>query len=354
MMNVIGRMGVALLVSTLCACGGSSEEKGASGGAGGGTQSGCTSAPNCGSCQQCYDECICNGDSTDSCVAQCASSGGSGGSSGSGGGNTGGAGNTGNTVTIKTDVRTIAKGEEAFFCQNFTNPFGGPVDIVQSESFMTPGSHHMFVFYEEGATDGPLEDCSGLEYKRVLHTAQTPQHKTTYPAGVGRFVEPESGLRVMAHYLNTGNEPIQAQITVVFNVAPGGTSEMQAASLFFNNLAVFVGPNTTGNATKTCNIPHDAKIIDVVSHMHRFGTHFKAETDTGQVVYEGTDWDEPEPKHYDPPMLVPAGSSITYTCDYTNTTGNMLTFGDSALTNEMCILSGTYYPAPNGASIICM
>lgn len=353
-MNAIGRMGVAVLVSTLCACGGSTDEKAASGG-GGGTQSGCTTAPNCGSCQQCYDECVCNGQSTDSCVAQCASSGGSGGgSAGTGGGNTGGAGNSGNTITIKTDVRTVGKGEEAFFCQNFTNPFGGPVDVVESESFMTPGSHHMFVFYEPGATDGPVEDCSGLEYKRTLHTAQTPQHKTTYPAGVGRHVEGDQGLRVMAHYLNTGGAPIEAQITVVFKVVPGGTMAMQAASIFFNNLTVFVGPNTTESISKTCNIPHEARIIDIVSHMHQHGTHFKAETDTGAIVYEGSDWDEPEPAHYDPAMVVPAGSSITYTCDYTNTTSQYLTFGDSAVTNEMCILSGTYYPAPEGESIICM
>jgi hypothetical protein len=88
--------------------------------------------------------------------------------------------------------------------------------------------------------------------------------------------------------------------------------------------------------------------------MHRYGVHFKAETDTGQLVYEGTDWDEPEPAHFDPPLHIPAGSKITYTCDYDNTSNQMLTFGDSALTNEMCILSGTYFPAPDGASIICM
>jgi hypothetical protein len=288
-------------------------------------------------------------------VAQCSSStgGSGGGSSGSGGASTGGTAGT-TQVTIKTDVRTVAKGEEAFFCQNFANPFGGPVDVVRSESFMNPGSHHLFVFYEEGATDGPVEDCSGLEYQRVLHTAQTPQHLTTYPAGVGRHVEAESGLRIMAHYLNTGDAAIDAQITVVFDVVPGGTAEMQAASLFFNNLGVYVPPNGPGSATKTCTIPHEARIIDVVSHMHKFGVKFKAETNTGEVVYEGEDWDEPTPKHYDPAMLVPAGSSITYTCDYINTTSQFLTFGDSALTNEMCILSGTYYPAPNGQSIICM
>jgi hypothetical protein len=350
--NAIGRIGVALVFSGLTACGGSTDEKASTGG-GGGTQSGCTSAPNCGSCQQCYDECICNGSSTDQCIQQCSTpTGGAGGAGGATGGTGGGSG--GDTIQIQTDVRTVGIGEEVFFCQNFTNPFGGPVDVLQSESFMTPGSHHMFVFYEEGATDGPLQDCSGLEYKRTLHTAQTPQHLTKYPPGVGRYVEPESGLRVMAHYLNTGSTPIEAQVTVVFKVAPGGSVEMQAASMFFNNLGVFVNPNSTGQATKTCNVPHEARIIDIVSHMHKYGVHFKAETDQGVLVYEGTDWDEPEPAHYDPPLVIPAGSQITYTCDYDNPTSQFLTFGDSAQFNEMCILSGTYFPAPNGESITCI
>ncbi len=352
-LSAIGRFGMALAFSSLTACGGSTDKT--SDGSGGTQAGGCTSAPNCGSCVQCYDECICNGSSTDQCIAQCATASGGSGGGPSGGGGSGGTGSGGSTgsVQIQTGVRHIEAGEEAYFCQNFANPFGSPVDVVQSESFMTPGSHHMFVFYNDVNQDGALETCSGLEYSRTLHTAQTPQHLTKYPPGVGRFVDATSGLRVMAHYVNTSAQAVDAQVTVVFQVLPGGTSQMQAASLFFNNFEVYVPKNSTGSATKTCDIPHDAQLIDVVSHMHQFGTHFVAKTDKGAVLYEGTDWNEPEAAVFDPPVLLPAGTQVTYTCDYKNTTSQTLTFGDSALTNEMCILSGTYFPAPAGASIIC-
>jgi hypothetical protein len=138
------RIGVRLLWGAMfalssMACGNSQVSKAA-------TDPGCSAAPNCGSCLACYDACICQGQSSSACVAKCQT--GVGGSS---------SGNPG-TVTIKTTSRTVAAGEEAFFCQNFSNPFGQDVDVLQSESFMTPGSHHMFVFYEQGATDGPLED----------------------------------------------------------------------------------------------------------------------------------------------------------------------------------------------------
>jgi hypothetical protein len=124
--------------------------------------------------------------------------------------------------------------------------------------------------------------------------------------------------------------------------------------MFFNNLAIYVGPNSPGSAKKTCGVPYDVQLINVVSHMHMFGTNFLATTSDGQKLYETTDWDEPQPTVFDPPLTIKAGTQITYECKYQNTTSGILTFGDSAKTNEMCILSGTYFPAPNGDTISCM
>lgn len=332
------------LLSILWGCGG--DEAGASND----TQPGCSSAPHCASCESCYDACVCSGTSASACVSQCSTA--SGGAGGSGGG-AGGAPAT-KTVSIETSPRTLAPGEEAFFCQTFANPFGGAVDVLQSESFMTPGSHHMFVFYEEGATDGPVHDCNGLEYKRTLHVAQTPQVLTKYPTGVGRHVEASSGLKVLAHYLNTGTQPLSAKITVVFQVSPAGTVQSQAAALFYNNMDVSVPPMAAGTAQKTCTLPWDVKLIDAVSHMHKWGVKFEAKTAAGTVIYAGTEWAEPQVKVFEPPLELPKGTDITFTCSYQNTTNGTLTFGESAAANEMCILNGTYFPAPNGKSIICM
>ena len=40
-----------------------------------------------------------------------------------------------------------------------------------------------------------------------------------------------------------------------------------------------------------------------------------------------------------------AGTSIEWTCLYYNPTPQLMTFGDSAATNDMCIYLGQYYPA---------
>jgi hypothetical protein len=60
-------------------------------------------------------------------------------------------------------------------------------------------------------------------------------------------------------------------------------------------------------------------------------------------------WAEPQPRHYpgDPPITLHAGS-----CDMTSETDDTITFGNSAETNEMCVMHGMYWPRmtdPDGA-----
>jgi hypothetical protein len=288
---------------------------------------------------------------------------GGGGTSGSGGSATGGSGGSatggsggssiGETVTIETAPRRVEIGEEAFFCQNISNPFGQDVEVLESQSSMSAGSHHMFVFYEGSNSDGPVVDCSGLEFDRAVHSSQSQEHTITYPPDVGRFVGADDGFRVMAHYLNTTGAPVDAVVKVTFRYVPSGTVQHQAAAVFFNNMAVYVGAKSSGQAEKTCDIPYDIQLIDAVSHMHQYGETFQAKTQDGTVIYETDTWDEPETAKFDPPLALPAGTQITWTCNYDNPTNLVLTFGESAQTNEMCIFGGVYFPAPEGESIVC-
>ena len=51
--------------------------------------------------------------------------------------------------------------------------------------------------------------------------------------------------------------------------------------------------------------------------------------------------------------MVKAGQKITFTCTYLNNSGGLLTFGESALNNEMCIFDGPFFPAPVGDTVSC-
>lgn len=336
---------LALIGLTLTAC--NTEVAGGGGSAGDGTGTGtgtntgtgstavgdCT-APSC-VCDTCWASEACKGTPHDAAVDACIK-------------NPEGL----EVVKITTDGFDVGPGEETFVCQNFANPLGKDVEIARSESYMTKGSHHMFAFEAPGATNSALEKCSGLELDPSFHTSQSPYNEFKYPPGVAVRFPANVGVRMNAHYLNTSQETIKGKVTTVFYLAKPGTVEHHAAHLFLNNVGIFVMPHSQKTVTKTCVMPKDLKVIAAASHMHQYGKRFLAKTDA-TTLYETTNWSDPPFKVYDPPLSLTQGTGITFECDYDNPTEDILTFGESAKTNEMCILSGRYYPSDNGETVEC-
>jgi hypothetical protein len=255
--------------------------------------------------------------------------------------------------TLTTEPFTVGAGEEAYKCQTFANPFSGDVAVVRSESRMTAGSHHMHVFFNEDVAPGPIEDCSGLEFARTLHSSQSPEQVMRYPQGVGRTVKAHELLRIQSHYLNSSTGAVTAQITLDLYALPVDAIEQQAGSLFLSNFDIDVAPLSEGSVTRTCPVDQDINVLGLVSHMHQHATQFTAGTDGGLMLYASNDWNEPEQRVFRPALTIGAGSQITFTCAYSNQTAERLTFGESARNNEMCVLAGTYYPAPDGALFVC-
>ncbi len=252
-------------------------------------------------------------------------------------------------ATFTTAEFVVAPLEERFVCQNFPNPFSADVSIVRSTSSMAAGSHHMFAFQQELDVDtvGGLADCSGLEFGPSAHSAQVPERTISYPDGIARAWPAAHDIRIQAHYFNTTSEPITARVIVELFTSDRDDFEL-SASIFYNNLGIGVAPHATGSAERTCTLPQDIELMNAISHMHQYGTRFTATLGDGTVLYETTDWAEPEAREFEPPLHLPAGTEITYRCEYNNTSDDPLTFGESAKSNEMCIFGGQFFPAPNG------
>jgi hypothetical protein len=256
------------------------------------------------------------------------------------------------------DPFTVPAGAEAYHCQDFANPFGGDAEIQTWESHMTVGSHHLLVFYKANATNGPLESepqCSGLEFMPGPYGAQAPDVTITYPAGVAAFVAAGNGLRLNSHYLNATGAPINATVQVIARRATPGTVQNHSGVFFFNNVFGLNIPAGAMNypVTKTCSVPNDVYFMFSVAHMHKHALSLLA-TVGGQTIYSTNTWDNAQFSQYTPPMLLKAGTQVTWTCTYNNDTTAPLTFGESANTNEMCIFDGQFYPDPMGQGFGCM
>jgi len=255
------------------------------------------------------------------------------------------------SVTVTTVQFPVPPGGEVFKCQNFRNPLSSDIGIVTSESFMAPGSHHMFLFREPGlATDSnAVEDCSGVEFTDYVHLAQQPQIKWTYPDGVARLLKSTDGLRIAVHYLNVTSSELTGQVSVTLTYEDPANAHFLAAPIFLNQTLLAVPPGTS-TASRQFAVPYSIQMLRAVGHMHKRGTAFSAVTNTGQNVYDTTSWNEPVERVFDPPMAIAGGSTLTWGCTYDNTTATVFTFGESATSNEMCIMYGLFYPTDPGAN----
>jgi hypothetical protein len=287
------------------------------------------------------------------------SSSGSGGASGSGGG--GGA--QGVSVTLTMDSFTVPAGAEIYNCQNFANPFGGmDTEVSAFESHMSAGSHHLLLFWQDatdnamnylppGSPRGPLASCSGLEFAATPYGSQAEDDSLVFPPGVASLMPGANSFRIQSHYLNTSSETVTAHVEVTFHVATPGSVTNQAGVLFVVDPQIAVMPASSATVTDDCTMPQDMQMMRVYSHMHRHGTHFLA-TVAGSTVYETTTWSDPKPAVFAPPKSYKQGDPLHFECAFTNTGTTTLTFGESALTNEMCILTAAFYPILPGQPLI--
>jgi hypothetical protein len=259
----------------------------------------------------------------------------------------GGTGGQPAALTITLDSFTVPPGGEVYKCQNFANPFGADVEISKFESHMTPGSHHLLLFYKQGATNGALQDCSGLEFAATPYSTQLPDDELTFPDSVAALIPAADGFRVQSHYLNTTGSPITAHVEVTLHPAAPGTVTQHAGILFVVDTQIDVPPQSTKVVSHDCNLPVDMNLMKAASHMHQHGTNFLA-TAAGSTLYQTSTWNDPMPAQFDPPKQLHAGDPLHFECTFKNNGNTTLTFGESAATNEMCIFVGAFYPVPAG------
>jgi hypothetical protein len=270
----------------------------------------------------------------------------------------------GTPVTLTMDSFTVAANSEVYMCQQFGNPFGKDVDLVKMVGSMSMGSHHFFLFNMTPSTGrnttAALEPCpdKGLEFHPFPYLSQQPEYTVQYGPGMGYPLVGQNGLMMNVHYLNVSATAVTPKVTIAIYPAKAGTVTTHVGTIFLNSQSIYVPaetPQTNEVAATKSNVPigdEGYTIFTNWSHMHQYATDFQASTG-GALFYEEKQWSEPPlitagtGMNQSPllPKTMAAGASITWTCMYYNPTTQPMTFGDSAMTDDMCIYLGQYYPA---------
>lgn len=230
------------------------------------------------------------------------------------------------------------------------------------------GSHHMLIFstpYTELPTvnsqgtvvdtaDGKIFPCPegpsrDWDVSGVVGGSQNPEwDPVPLPSNVATVVPKGSWMIMNLHMLNPTAEPMNTCVKNNFTTIPTENVEHEAGLLFWYNPFITVGPQSTAKATLRCPITQDITLVNGQSHMHARGSHYTADLYDAdgnfvQQLFESSDWETPVPMDYEPALQIPAGYSIEYTCEFTNSQDRTVNQGLKT-TDEMCMFIGQYYP----------
>jgi len=257
----------------------------------------------------------------------------------------------------------IDPGQEVTYCWYFRTPNTKPLAINHWQSSMTPGSHHLILYttptdFQDPGTVSVVDCGPGSGAAVWMYSAQNPEQDIKLPAndGAGRPLAMELPANqagfVQMHYVNSSDEPLRAHVTVRgYALAPGVGYTKTAAYVTYNgNIAI--PPGTTPQApdveTMTCSVSPTSKFWIMSSHTHKRAVRVVVKDGpaaTGTPIYESTDWEHPVDKRWDTPFYQFSSGKLTYECSYSNSTTRTIRTGNSAVTDEMCMASGYYFPA---------
>ena len=255
---------------------------------------------------------------------------------------------------------TIPVGAEKFYCIYGAFPTDrGVIAVSSAESHFTAGSHHLLA-YRTSLTSIPLGrtgafDCGISTFMTSVtgsyYEAQSPDSRRNLPKGIAHRFNPGEIVAIEAHYINVTGAPLDVHASLILHTSPLADEPIEAGSIMFQNFSISIPPGKKIRATKVCTLSADFNPILLWSHMHKQGIGFEATSDDPAaaslgMLYKSLDWSDPVPREYpsNPSVTLHKGTHITFSCDYANTTAKTITFGQSAETNEMCLLHGMYWP----------
>jgi hypothetical protein len=227
----------------------------------------------------------------------------------------------------------LAPGSQATTCLRWTTP--ETIDITAYQGFLGPTGHHSLLLARTaGAEPDGLGPCSEAE----IMDAQTKGAfqmlaGVSYESDGQRFAFPTSpvqvGLRVAAntqlvfdaHYLNTTGKDTTGCATLDLERGAPVFAALQFRTVVPPEQYTLTVP-AHGSIDVAYEEPAGGKyrIAAASAHMHEGGTHFRMTIkETGQVLYEGTNWADPVPAVYDTQkIVVEAGQTFMIECSFTN------------------------------------
>ena len=279
----------------------------------------------------------------------------------------------------------LMPGEEETVCYYFHTSNTTTVAVNKWVSDMTPGSHHAILFMTPTGTPPPdgtvsMDNCGlgGTSNVSSLpiwtYATQTTHQEEDLPADDGnglplaQNIAPNSAGYLQLHYLNATDSPITAHIDLEAYALPANTTYTQTDAYVTYNQSINIpagavagAPGTT--ATASCPVPQGVKFWTMSTHSHKQSQTTEV-MDGSSMIFSSSDWEHPGAQNWmATPFYTFSTPNLTWTCNYANdapppycnaqgasaaacsNANTAVVSGQSAVTNEMCMATGYYFPA---------
>lgn len=267
--------------------------------------------------------------------------------------------------TIETPEITAAPGDAYTWCYFVRTPNAGATGIRRWSSTMRPGMHHLIVYGTYDAGWQPLEthpsgtlsqgSCFGTGTGR-MYAAHDAVSALALPDDGGGMplafdLQPGQPIAIEMYVPNAAGAPLTTSAVLQADILPDGAPFTKTASYQTVNIAISIPPNSNVTLTKTCAVPSNVKFWWLSTRTHHFAT-LSTISDGATMLVASSDWEHPAVAMPASPGYAFSASGLTYACSYANTTPSTVSFGESEMTDELCVGVGFFFPAAHPA--ICL
>jgi hypothetical protein len=260
------------------------------------------------------------------------------------------------TASLLMPQVALAPGQETTQCVVLELPNETPQVLRRIRSVISHGSHHLIAYRVPDGTPLQPEPAPCQAFADVINgaspviIAESAESEVVYPDGVGLEVKAHQLIKLEEHFLNPGDAAINGSGTVEFTLVDPQPSMLLANLMLWGPQQFAIEPHKTGTADYAHEVSAGMKVFGLTTHEHRFGTLATVELTTtaggpATELYRNADWEHPPLKSFDPPLAFDGTQSLRLHCEWLNTTNDIVPFGISAATNEMCFFWAYYYPS---------
>lgn len=253
-------------------------------------------------------------------------------------------------VRYVTKPIAVEPGRDVMWDEWVAPPLDIDMDVIKVTGMQSGGGHHAILY---GTTDlQPLgtvrqwQDADQLTTKTLGGVGAEGDGIDALPPGVVFRAKKGSALMIQSHFLNTTKKTLQGRSAIDVKLLPADPA-LKVASRFTNTtLAISLPPSAPSSLQVTCKVPKDLSFVAYANHMHSYGVSVKTELatpdGTTRPLKVDPSWNyawafAPNFSKFalDAPDVIPAGSTITTTCNWVNSETTTLNFP-----SEMCVFIG--------------